>query len=156
MWGAGPEAKNIQMPKAQRESSHQALQSCTKSPHTKRATSPNVLQKSRSQQLSIPGHSSAPRISCVSVLIQTGPRSSTSSATIFARPPDLQASRPHGRLIFDLMLLRLLQFKCLAQNFFWGQTSGSSYGALVSAVFVSSPVSLTLFQLPSLVRASSQ
>ena len=31
--------------------------------------------------------------------------------------------------------------------------SGSSYGALVSNMFVSSPVSLTLFQLPSLVRA---
>ena len=152
MWGAGPEAKNIQMPKAQR--AHTKL--CSPVPRAPIPREQLLRMSSRKAEVG----SSAFQ---VTVQLQGSPACVCSSRQVPAAPPalppslhDLQASRPHGRLLFDLMLLRLLQFKCLAQNFFWGQTSGSSYGALVSAVFVSSPVSLTLFQLPSLVRASSQ
>ena len=72
MWGVGSEAQNVQIPKAQREreSLHQAPKSHTKGPCTKRAMSPNVLQKSRGLQLRILGHSSAPSIPPVSVLHQ--------------------------------------------------------------------------------------
>ena len=39
MLGAGPEAQNVQMPKAQTESLHQAPKSRAKSPYTKRVMS---------------------------------------------------------------------------------------------------------------------
>ena len=92
MRGAGPEAQNIQMPKnAEGDSLHQALKSCTKSPHTKRVTSLRALQRGISLQLSIPGHSSAPSISHMSVLGLVGPHSSVSSAAVFSRQTDLVA-----------------------------------------------------------------
>ena len=67
------------------------------------------------------------------------------------RPPDLLAGFP-ADLVEDPYYSACPNFKCSSQNFLHGQTPGSSYGALVSAVFVSF-VSLTLFWLPSLVRA---
>lgn len=65
----------------------------------------------------------------------------------------------HGRLLCwppDLVpscFLACSNLKCLAQNFLSPETSISSYNALVFAIFVSSPMSLSLFPLPSLVRA---
>lgn len=59
----------------------------------------------------------------------------------------------------DLLLVSLLltfgppEFKFLPQNFLYVLTSGFSYGALEFLILVSDPVSLTLFWLPSLVRA---
>ena len=51
------------------------------------------------------------------------------------------------------MFMGVLKFKCSAQKFLRDLTSSSSYSVLVSVIFVSSPRSLVLFWLPSLVRA---
>ena len=120
----------------------------------KRVTSPYILQKSRSLQLSIPGHSSALSIShkpgwlgrsCISI----------SSAAIFSSQTSQQTSsltvRPHGRP--SSLSLSPPSFKCSAQNFLCDLISSPSYGVVVSTIFASSSVFFTLFWLPSLVGA---
>ena len=140
------------MPKTQRERELKPSANVPYlSPHTKRMTSPYPLQRGRNLQLSIPGHSSAPS-SPVSVLGLEGPCSSVSKATDFSRrqdswltalqtSSDLEASSPWPSACPNVNARLRPSYV----------TSCSSYGALVSAVFVSSPVSLTLLQLPSLI-----
>ena len=94
---------------------------------------------------------------------QASPCSTTSSAVVFCRQTSRQACQPNGSLLCTPLCRHYgwlteyqnshSNFKCSAQNFLHDLTPGFSCGELVSAIFVSSSVSLTLFQLPSLVKA---
>ena len=136
---AGSRARSPKCPRAkstEKESLHQAPKS-----HTKRVTYLYVLQESSVLQLSIPGPSSVPSTSHESGWPGRSPQFhqpclyllqadfQTDLMTLWQ--PDLQTSHSN--------------FKCLAQNFLHDLTSASSYGALVSTIFVSFPVSLTPF-----------
>ena len=94
-----------------------------------------IFQKSRSLQLSFPGHSSAPSISHES----GWPARSLQHHQLCCRL--LQAAFPTD-LSSDLVADSLHDL-----------ISSLSYGMLVSTFFVSSPVSLILFQLSAFVRA---
>ena len=130
----------------------------------KKVTSLHVLQRSRSLQLSILRHSSAPTISRGSLLGGAGLCSSISSAVAVFPSLNLSPLRPHAAL---LCLSHLLQtsslhvnsflhpfsppsFQCLAQNFLCDLIPHPSCDALASTIFASSPLSFTFFLLSSL------
>ena len=97
---AGSRATGPACPKCQKSGRRELAPSSkahSKGPHTKQVTSPYVLQRSTSLQLSIPGPTSSPSTSHVSVLGQTGPCNSTSFVALFLRLS--QADRPCGWLL---------------------------------------------------------
>ena len=77
------------------------------------------------------------------------------SALLLSSKPNLQAGFQTGRPPSWQTGLQTSHsnFKCLAQGFLSDLTSSFSYGTLVSTIFVSFPVPLTLFCLLVLVRA---
>ena len=108
-----------------------------------------IFQKSRGLHLSFLSHSSASSISH-----ETGcPGRSPQLRQLCHRL--LKAEFQAGLLTWWQPALQTSHsnIKCSSQNFLCDLTSGSSYGALVPSIFVSTPVPLSLFCLPSLVRA---
>ena len=116
--------------------------------HPQRAISSYLLQKSRSLQLSIPGHSSAPTISPVPG--QAGPSRSASSVTSFCTQASRQTDLTADPCYWPALILNAwLSTSCMIYiRFFLRQFSVCHFVCFSVLVF------LTRFQLPSLVTAA--